>query len=91
MNEQKTKRRKGLLLVPDDLAVGAFVAVHSLKRKDDPCYCLGLAGVIRAINLPFVVVQLVCNGNVDTLDVRRHNLMPVTDDFAQAQQQTAGS
>ncbi len=31
----KTARKKGLLVVPDDLRLGRFYAVHSLKHAPD--------------------------------------------------------
>ena len=86
----KKRKRKGLLLAPDDLAVGRFVAVHSLKgvivtEVAGPLALFGDAAVITAINLPFVVARFVASNNIVTLDVRHINLMPVTDDFVRAQ------
>lgn len=78
-------KKKGLLLAVDDLEVGKYVAIHSVKGSNQAFPFLGHAGVIRAINLPFVVVKPVGNPELDTLDVRYLNLMPVTDDFVRAQ------
>lgn len=88
MNKRK---RNGLLLAPDDLEVGKFVAVHSVKGSDQPLPFFGIASEIRAIDLPFVVVKPVSSNETATVDVRYLNLMPVTDEFVQAQtpQQTA--
>jgi hypothetical protein len=77
--------RKGLLLAPDDLAIGKYVAIHSVKGSDQAFPFFGHAAEIRAINLPFVVVRVVGNPEIDTLDVRYLNLMPVTEEFVQAQ------
>ena len=78
-------KKKGLLLAVDDLEVGKYVAIHSVKGSNQAFPFFGHAGVIRAINLPFVVVKPVGNPELDTLDVRYLNLMPVTDDFVRAQ------
>lgn len=82
MNKHK---KKGLLLAPDDLTIGKYVAVHSVKGSDQAFPFLGHAAEIRAINLPFVVVKPVGHPEMDTLDVRFLNLMPVTEEFVKAQ------
>jgi hypothetical protein len=82
----KKQKRKGLLLAPDDLVVGKFIAVHSAKRWNEPLAIAGVASEVMAINLPFVVVRPVVGYGTETLDVRHLNLMPVTDDFVRAQQ-----
>lgn len=79
------RRRNGLLLAPDDLEVGKFIAVHSVKDSDQPLPFFGIASEIRAIDLPFVVVKPVGNHETATIDVRYLNLMPVTQEFVQAQ------
>ena len=87
----KKRKRKGLLLAPDDLTVGKYVAIHSIKGlrsvngSNESLPFFGDAAVITAINLPFVVARLVASNNIVTLDVRHINLMPVTDDFVRAQ------
>jgi hypothetical protein len=89
----KKRKRKGLLLAPDDLTVGKYVAIHSVKGEvAGPLALFGDAAVITAINLPFVVARFVASNNIVTLDVRHINLMPVTDDFvrAQTEQPTGG-
>jgi hypothetical protein len=93
----KKRKRKGLLLAPDDLTVGKYIAIHSLKgvivtEVAGPLALFGDAAVITAISLPFVVARFVVSNTVATLDVRHLNLMPVTDDFvrAQAGQPTGG-
>jgi hypothetical protein len=78
-------KRKGLLLAPDDLMVGKFIAVHSLKRSSQPLAYFGHAGEVIAINLPFVIVRPVGGHAPATLDVRYVNLMRVTDDYVRAQ------
>ena len=82
MNKRK---RKGLLLAADDLAVGKYIAVHSIKDSDQPLPFFGIASEIRAINFPYVVVKPVGNHETATIDVRYLNLMPVTQEFVQAQ------
>ena len=87
---RKRKRRGLLLVAPDDLTVGKYVAIQSVKgvivkEVAGPLALFGDAAVITAINLPFVVARLVASNNIVTLDVRHINLMPVTDDFVRAQ------
>ena len=93
----RKRKRRGLLLAPDDLKVGKYVAIHSVKgvivkEVAGPLALFGDAAVITAINLPFVVARFVASNNIVTLDVRHINLMPVTDDFvrAQTEQPTGG-
>ena len=79
------RKKKGLLLAADDLEVGKYVAIHSVKGSNRAHPFFGHAGEIRAINLPFVIVKPVNNPEIDTLDVRYLNLMPVSDEFVRAQ------
>ena len=81
---RKSKRR-GLLLAPDDLTVGKYVAIHSLKGSSQSSPYFGHASEVMAINLPFVVVRSVGDHETATVDVRYLNLMAVTDDFVRAQ------
>jgi hypothetical protein len=83
--KKRNSKRKGLLLAPDDLMVGKFIAVHSLKGSSRPLPYFGHASEVRAINLPFVVVRSVGGHTPATVDVRYLNLMAVTDDFVRAQ------
>lgn len=80
------RKKKGLLLAADDLEVGKHIAVHSVKWTKDPMPFFGVASEVKAINLPFVIVQPVGSTETATLDVRYLNLMPVTDEFVRAQQ-----
>jgi len=77
--------RKSLLLAPDDLEVGKYVAVHSLKDSKQALPFSGHASEIRAINLPFVVVKPVGDYGIITIDVRYLNLMSISEEFVQAQ------
>jgi hypothetical protein len=81
----KNRKRKGLLLAPDDLTVGKYIAIHSLKGSSRPWPYFGHASEVMAINLPFVVVRPVGDHDPATVDVRNVNLMPVTDDYVRAQ------
>ena len=83
--KKRNSERKGLLLAPDDLMVGKFIAVHSLKGSSRLWPFFGHAGEVMAINLPFVVVRPVGRHQTATVDVRYLNLMAVTDDFVRAQ------
>jgi hypothetical protein len=83
--KKRNSKRKGLLLAPDDLMVGKFIAVHSLKRSSQPLPYFGHASEVMAINLPFVIVRPVGGHAPATLDVRYVNLMSVTDDYVRAQ------
>ena len=88
----KKRKRKGLLLAPDDLTVGRFVAVHSAKGSNVQLAFAGIASEVMAVNLPFVVLRPAAGQETVTFDVRYYNLMAVTDHFvrAQAPQQPAG-
>jgi hypothetical protein len=51
---------KGLLVHPDDLQVGRFDAVHSIKNGPTETHpVLGRSFKLKAINLPFLVGELV--------------------------------
>ena len=82
---KRNRKQTGLLLAPDDLEVGQFIAVHSLKGSNEVLGCFGMASEIRAINLPFIVVRFFSGGEIETVDVRYVNLMPVTQEFVQEQ------
>jgi hypothetical protein len=81
---RKSKRR-GLLLAPDDLTVGKYVAIHSAKGSNVSLAFSGVASEVMAINLPFVVLRPGYSEGTITEDVRHVNLMAVTDDFVRAQ------
>ena len=82
---KQNRKKKGLLLAPDDLEVGRFIAVHSTKRSNRPLPFFGLAAEVKAINLPFLVVRVVGSDEIVTIDVRFLNIMSVTKEFVQAQ------
>ena len=84
-HKNRNLRRRGLLLTPDDLAVGKYVAVHSVKGSNQHLAFFGLASEIKVINLPFIVVLPVGSHDTATIDVRNLILMPVTEEFVQAQ------
>jgi hypothetical protein len=81
-------RASGVVLRPDDLEVGQYVALYSFKpapNKPSPFH--GQAVRVKAINLPYVVGQPTTDPSHApvTLDVRFMNLMRVTEEFAMAQ------
>jgi len=81
----RKRKRRGLLLAPDDLTVGKYVAIHSAKGSNVTLAFSGVASEVMAINLPFVVLRPgYCEGTI-TEDVRQVNLMALTDDFVLAQ------
>lgn len=86
------KPRKGIVLPEDDLNVGDFVCVYSLKRRpDDGASIMGQSLEVKAINLPFFVAQLLSDPSepVLTLDCRYLNMMRVTKEFVDAQREGA--
>jgi hypothetical protein len=90
MKTTKTRksRTKGLLVQADDLKLGEYYAVHSLKK--DRSVHLPIAGQsfkVTAIDLPFVLGWMVPDPDhpVVTLDVRFLNFMKVSPEFVQAQ------
>jgi hypothetical protein len=83
---KKKRTTSGLLVAPDDLEVGTFVTVHSIKERPNRTLpFFGIAVQIKAINMPYVVVLPVGQTDAATLDIRYLNLMPVSDDFVKAQ------
>ena len=81
----RKRKRRGLLLAPDDLTVGKYVAIHSAKGSNVTLAFSGVASEVMAINLPFVVLRPGYSEGTITEDVRHVNLMAVTDDFVRAQ------
>jgi hypothetical protein len=80
-------RRKGLLVHPDDLAVGHYYCVHGVKGDPTETWPIfGQVFRIKAINLPFVVGELVADpAQTVTFDVRYLEYMRVTPDFVKVQ------
>src|SRR5437016_2062327 len=84
-----TTCKKGLLVAPDDLRLGRFYAVHSLKHvPDEPVNVAGQAFKVAAINLPFIVGKIVSDAShpAITFDIRYLNFMKVTSEYVKAQQ-----
>jgi hypothetical protein len=79
--------QKGLLVAADDLTVGRYYCVHSLKAAlDEPLPVAGHSFKVVAINLPFFIGRLVSDPTQAlTLDVRFLNVMRVTPDYVKAQ------
>jgi hypothetical protein len=83
-----TTGKKGLLVHPDDLAVGKHYAVYGVKNSPAETHPIfGQAFKLKALNLPFVVGTLVSDPAHPpvTLDVRYQDFMRVTADFVKAQ------
>lgn len=79
------KRKKGCLLQPDDLEVGTYITVHSIKGSDQPMPFFGQSAKIVVIELPYVVIQPVGGDETATIDIRYLNLMAVSEEFVKAQ------
>jgi hypothetical protein len=79
--------RKGLFIQPDDMNVGDYLAVVGCKLHDNPIPIAGLAFKVTAINMPFLIGQLVQDPSHApiTLDLRFLNVMRVTDEYVKAQ------
>lgn len=98
-NEQ---RRPGVVLAPDDLAAGQLVTVHhwhdglggrpSRSRRAATEYLMGVALRIKAVNLPYLVVQPLNDEKASPviLDFRKAALMAVSREYADAQAGAAG-
>lgn len=85
-------RKGGMMLAEDDLEVGQYVCVYNLKKEpNEGAPIMGQSLHIKAICLPYFVGQLLSDPSepVLTLDVRYLNLMRVTKEFVEAQQQGA--
>lgn len=78
-------KKKGLLLRADDLDTGRLVTIH--HWRDGCSIGLGRAYRVRAVNLPYAILQPMGNESDRrfTLDLRRAVLMPITEAYAQAQ------
>jgi hypothetical protein len=90
--EAKDVKRGGLVMAEDDLEVGQYVCVYSLKRNpDEGAAILGQSLQIKAICLPYFVGQLLSDPAepVLTLDCRFLRLMKVSDEFVAAQREGA--
>jgi hypothetical protein len=84
----KSKPYKGGVILPeDDLSVGDYICVYSIKRFDEPEPIMGQSMLVKAICLPFIAAELQSDPNkpVLTLDVRYLNLMKVTKEYVDAQ------
>jgi len=79
------RKRKGLIVRADDLEIGSVVTVHHWWRPDLWDF-LGSPLGVKAVNLPFIVVQNVAEPDYPpvTLDTRRCALMSVTKEFVAA-------
>jgi hypothetical protein len=82
---ENAMKKKGLLLRADDLEAGRLVTIH--HWRDCRRVGMGRAYRIRAVNLPYAVLQPLGaeNDRRFTLDLRRAVLMPITEEYAQAQ------
>jgi hypothetical protein len=89
---KKAKKHRGLFLHPDDMEVGQICAVHSMKLHNNPSPIFGEALQITAIQLPFVLAQPLAYALQPpvTLDVRYMNMMPVSNEYADAQKKNRG-
>jgi hypothetical protein len=78
-------KRKSLLLRADDLEAGRLVTIH--HWRDGRRVGMGRAYRVRAVNLPYAVLQPLGSESDRrfTLDLRRATLMPITEEYAQAQ------
>jgi len=87
MTKTAKPRTRGLLIQADDLQLGRFYCVHGVKGDPTETWPIfGQSFHVKAINLPFLVGELVSDPTQSiTFDVRRLDLMPVTPDFVQAQ------
>jgi hypothetical protein len=80
--------KAGLLVPPDDLQVGRFYAVYGIKNDPAETHpVFGQAFRLKAVNLPFLVGELVSDPEHPalTFDVRHLDLMRVTPDYVKAQ------
>lgn len=72
-------------LQPDDLEVGKYITVHSIKGSDQPLPFFGHSAQIKAIELPYIVILPTGNDETATIDTRYLNLMAVSEEFVKAQ------
>lgn len=72
-------------LQADDLEVGKYITVHSVKGSNQPLSFFGVSAQIKAIELPYVVIQPTGNDETATIDIRYLNVMAVSEEFVKAQ------
>ena len=87
--EKKPRTEVGVRLAEDDLNVGDYVCVLSLKRTPNRgAPIMGQSMHIKAICLPYFVAKMLSDPNEPTitLDCRFLNLMRVDEEFVKAQQ-----
>lgn len=89
MKSTKKTRRKGLIVPPDDLAVGEWYSVYGLKHSGEPIQVAGMAFRIVAMNLPYIVGRLASDpAHPVTFDSRFLTFMRVDDNYVMAQRPT---
>ncbi len=88
MKTTQKPRKNGLLVQPDDLEIGHYYAVHGLRNDPEhPVPVAGMAFRVKAMNLPFVIGQIVAEPSQPaiTFDVRFLSFMRVSQEFVDAQ------
>ncbi len=91
-DEEPQPRKCGVVMAEDDLNVGDYVCVYSLKKTpEEGAPIMGQSLHIKAICLPYFVGQLLSDPSepVLTLDCRYLHLMRVTKEFVDAQKEGA--
>jgi hypothetical protein len=89
--EVPVQKHKGLVLAPDDVTLGDWIAVYKVKENDTPQPIYGQAIKVTAIQLPFILGKLAVEPRHPpvTLDVRFLDLMRVNEEYAKAQSEGA--
>ncbi|MFY4731190.1 hypothetical protein [Nitrospira sp. BLG_2] len=90
--EKQPRKEVGLRLAEDDLNVGDYVCVLSLKQQPKQgAPIMGQSMQIKAVCLPYFVGQMLSDPDEPTLtlDCRFLNLMRVDEAFVKAQQEGA--
>jgi len=77
-----------MMLAPDDISVGKYITIMEWKSHEDYSY-MGDVLLVKAVSLPFVVVDYLIRGGYVVLsgirlDVRRVDFMALSPDYVMA-------
>lgn len=88
--------KKSIIIQPDDIDIGMFLSVHSVKNQVKipvmdgqlvsvfQCPIKGSILRVKAVQLPLISVDIVAGpyvGSTSPLDIRDYNFMKVSSDF----------
>jgi hypothetical protein len=81
-SQQKETISKGLIVEADDLSVGMLVTVYQHKDSDAVVPVMGMPLKVRAINLPYILTEIIGQGDILPLDIRYLEFQRITQEYA---------